>query len=159
MSNCSGCSSCSTCGGGSCEPEITKALKLNMVFDDQTDSGKCDATDEAISEALEGMKDFLNDNRIKIQYNSVKLINREQADLLGFKDLPTILINGRDIQADYKENTCKCHPDKVIKGWIYMGMEMDTPPKELVTDALIEAIYGKPEGKKEVECMCDGECS
>ncbi len=159
MSNCSGCSSCSTCGSGTCEPEITKALKLNMVFDDETDSEKCDATDAAINEALEGMRDFLNDNRIKVQYNSVKLINREQAELLGFKDLPTILINGTDIQPNYKENTCKCHPDQLIKGWIYMGMEMDTPPKELVTDALIESIYGKPDKKQETECQCDGECN
>ncbi|HKL11084.1 MAG TPA: DUF2703 domain-containing protein [Clostridia bacterium] len=159
MSNCSGCSSCSTCGGGTCEPEITKMLKLNMVFDDETDSEKCDAMDGAVNEALESMRDFLNENRIKIQYSSVKLINREQAELLGFENLPTILINGTDIQPGYKENTCKCHPDQVIKGWIYMGMEMDTPPKELITDALIEAIYGKPE-KKELEvCDCSGESS
>lgn len=154
MNKCSGCSACS---GGSCEPEITKTLKLNMVFDEGTDQEKCTALDGSILEALESMRSFFDENRIRIQYNSVKLINEEQADLLGFKDLPTILINGRDIQPDYKATACKCHGDEEIKGWIYKGMEHEIPPKELVVDALIEALYGKPE--EAPSCGCDGTCA
>lgn len=155
----SNCSNCSTCGGGTCEPEITKTVKLNMVFDDGTDTGKREDMNQTILNALESMRTFLDDNRIRIQFNSVKLINEEQAKLLGFGTLPTILINGADIQPEYKENPCVCCAEKEITGWMYKGIEFEIPPKELVIDALIETIYGKPEAVLKTDCQCSGGCN
>ena len=60
---------------------------------------------------------------------------------------PTIRVNGKDIDVEYKESLCECCGDLCgddcdCRVWTYQGEEYTIPPKALIVNAILAEVYG-----------------
>ena len=83
--------------------------------------------------------------------NKVNIITKELAFEYEFVSSPTIRINGKDIAIDVRESSCKdcgdlCGDDVDCRVWSYEGEDYTEPPKELIINAILKAVYGEKEG-------------
>ena len=76
----------------------------------------------------------------------------EQAVSLGFLSSPTLRINGRDLQLDFKENYCAtCSQvsgtQTDCRVWLYQGEEYSAPPKAMIIEAVLQEVYGSTQSE------------
>lgn len=69
---------------------------------------------------------------------------------------PTIRINGHDIDADIRETVCEscgdlCGDTIDCRIWTYGGVEYSQPPKAMIVNALLQAVYGVSRQPEEQE--------
>lgn len=69
------------------------------------------------------------------------------AEAHKFLSSPTIRINGQDIQLEVKESLCEscgdlCGDVVDCRVWIYQGLEYTVPPKGMIIEAILKAVYG-----------------
>lgn len=84
---------------------------------------------------------------VQVTLQKTHVQSLEQAQALGFISSPTIRLNGQDIQLELKENACPSCSE--LSGaptncriWVYQGQEYSVPPKEMIVDAILKAMYG-----------------
>jgi len=161
-----GCCSCTTCGTGAADgtsccpdggPAGEKELLIEFLYLDTSVCTRCRGTEEALAEALAEVAGVLRATGTKVQVRKIHVQSEEQARELGFVSSPTIRINGRDIQLEVKESLCAscgdlCGEDVDCRVWVYQGREYTVPPKGMIIDAVLRAVYGgKEEGEVKVE--------
>ncbi|MDO6354834.1 DUF2703 domain-containing protein [Caloramator sp. CAR-1] len=152
--------SCCSCGSACCGEVNTKVNKRKLVIDflylDLTSCDRCMKTDDTLDEALNEVKRVLEATGIEVVVNKINITNEDLAKKYKFVSSPTIRINGRDIQMDIKESPCKacgdlCGDDVDCRVWVYQGKEYDFPPKEMIIESILKAVYGGSETVKEEE--------
>ena len=81
-----------------------------------------------------------------MQYKKVEMSTAELAREHRFLSSPTIRVNGRDIGGPVKENDCGCCSD--ISGtdvdcrvWESEGQTYEVPPKELLAEEILKAVF------------------
>ena len=88
--------------------------------------------------------------------NKINVNTEELAITHKFVSSPTIRVNGHDIQADVKETLCEscgdlCGDDVDCRVWIYEGHEYTVPPKAMIIESILKAVYGGYSGKPVAE--------
>ena len=74
------------------------------------------------------------------------MISKELAYEYKFLSSPTIRINGKDIEIEVKESSCKecgdlCGDEVDCRVFTYDGKEYSQPPKEFIINAILREVY------------------
>lgn len=128
------------------ETEAKKVLDVDFLYIDLNECGRCKGTDAALDEALSEARLALSSTGVEIRLNKTLVKTRQQAIDARFASSPTIKVNGKDIAPAIAETGCKecgdlCGDDVDCRVWHYNGKQYLTPPKALIIDALLAALY------------------
>lgn len=143
------CSGLDCCGTMSQKRTVTidfLYLDLNMCI-------PCQGTESALDEALEEVSKVLEATGVEVIVNKIHITTEQQAEELKLLSSPTIRINGQDIQIKVRESLCSscgdlCGDDIDCRVWVYRGKEYTVPPKAMLVEAILKAVYG--EGKDQM---------
>lgn len=149
----SGRSCCCSGGSDCCSPKekehLLKPLIIDFLYLDLSVCSRCRGTDKVLDEAIADVAQVLRAAGMSIAVNKINITTRELAIRHRFVSSPTIRINGQDIDADVKETKCEscgdlCGDAVDCRVWTYQGVEYTEPPKPMIVNALLGAVYGTP---------------
>ncbi|MDD2189503.1 MAG: DUF2703 domain-containing protein [Eubacteriales bacterium] len=148
MSNC--CCSSENC----CQPQPKKPITIDFLFLDTTVCGRCQDTEKSLDEAVSSVAVVLNAAGYEVKVNKVNIVTRDLAIQHRFISSPTIRVNGNDIAVELRESVCEdcgelCGDTVDCRVWVYNGVEYNSPPKELIVDAILLKVYGTNQGRPE----------
>lgn len=143
---------CCSCGCG--EPAEKKAL-VEYLYLDLSACDRCIGTDEVLDEVMMTLTPALKLAGFEVEYNKTEIKTAELAEKYRFLSSPTIRVNGQDICGPVKENSCGCCSeisgnDVDCRVFEYNGETYEVPPKEMLAEAILKSIFGKPESG----CSC-----
>ena len=136
--------------GCTCCGETTDASVKNIVVDflylDLDTCGRCMGADAVLDAATDDLKDILRQLGYTLTVNKVNIQTADMAEQYRFVSSPTIRVNGADICADVTENACQdcgdiCGCDTTCRVFTYAGKPYDSPPKAMIMDGIMRAVY------------------
>lgn len=132
----------SCCGAGT----GAKNIRIDFLYLDLHSCGRCGDTSVSLDEAVSEVCGVLTTLGFTLSVNKVRISSPELATQYRFMSSPTIRVNGKDICTDLKENDCKdcgdlCRSDVDCRVFAYEGKDYDVPPKAMIVDAILRAIY------------------
>ncbi len=141
------------CGGG-CVPE--KTVLVEYLYLDLNTCDRCIGTDLELVEVLDVLNPALRLAGHEVQYRKIEMSTAELARRYRFLSSPTIRVNGKDIGGPVRENGCSCcgeisGTDVDCRVWEAEGQTYEVPPRELLAEGILRAVFGKAEGG----CSCD----
>ena len=144
-----GCCSGSTgCCGSQAEIKVErKQIVIDFLFLDLSVCTRCQGAESSLDEALKDVSNVLEATGTDVVINKVNVNTEELAVKYKFLTSPTIRVNGRDIQMDYKESLCEscgdlCGDEVDCRVWIYQGIEYNEPPKAMIIEGILRTVYG-----------------
>ncbi len=130
--------------------ETKRQINIEFLYLDLSTCEPCKTSDENIVSALDEVAAVVRASGIELTLNRIHVETAKQALELGFQTSPTIRINGRDLQLDFKE--AHCHSCSEISGtetscrvWNFQGNEYKYLPKAMLVGAILREIYGNSE--------------
>ena len=133
-----------------------RRLDIDFLYLDLNVCDRCQDTGSTLEEAIEEVTQVLETTSIEIALNKVHVTSEEQAVALGFLVSPTIRVNGRDIQMNFRESLCdscgtlcECEGGVSCREWEYQGQWYTAPPKGLIIEAILREVYGGVGDKRE----------
>lgn len=132
-----------------------RRITVDFLYLDLNTCSRCKATDAAVKEAAAECAGVLRTLGCKITVNSVNVTSAETAEEYRFRSSPTIRVNGRDICPSVEENNCAdcgdiCGTGTDCRVFVWKGKKYNQPPKAMVTDAILRAVY-RPQKAREQE--------
>jgi len=123
-----------------------KRIAVDFLYLDLNTCSRCKATDTAVKEAAAECSGVLRTLGYAVTVNSVNITSAEMAEEYRFRSSPTIRVNGRDICPAVEENNCAdcgdiCGSDTDCRMFVWKGKKYNQPPKAMVTDAILRAVY------------------
>ena len=126
-----------------------RRLKIDFLYLDLSVCERCQDSESTLEEAIEEVARVLETTGVEVILNKIQVMNEEQAVGLGFLVSPTIRLNGRDIQMNFRESLCEscgtlceCEGGVSCREWKYQGQWTTTPPKGLIIEAILKELYG-----------------
>ena len=171
---------CCSCG---CEATPEKKVIIEYLYLDLQTCDRCIGTDNVLDEVVLTITPALKLAGYEVEYRKIEMETAKVAEQYRFLSSPTIRVNGQDICKSVAENSCGCCSD--ISGtdvdrrvFEYNGESYEVPPKEMLAEAILNAVfeqieagcscskYELPEnlktfykGKKSKSgCSCGGSC-
>lgn len=140
-----GCCACS--GGCCCGEQEKKQLVIDFLYLDLSVCSRCQGAEKNLEEALAEVSGVLEAAGFAVVVNKIRITSPELAEKYRFVSSPTIRINGVDLDLEAKETSCRecgelCGDDVDCRVWIYEGIEYTAPPKVLIINAILKAVYG-----------------
>ncbi len=136
-----------SCGGG-CNK--TKTVLVEYLYLDLKTCERCVGTDQVLDEVILVLTPALALAGYSLEYRKLEMTTRELAIQHRFLSSPTIRVNGRDICASVAENDCGCCGE--ISGtqvdcrvFEYGGETYEVPPKAMIAEGILAAIFGTKE--------------
>jgi NAD-dependent dihydropyrimidine dehydrogenase PreA subunit len=172
--------SCCSCG---CGEDTEKKISVEYLYLDLETCDRCIGTDNVLDDVMLTISPALNITGFEVEYNKIEMKTAEIASQYKFLSSPTIRVNGQDICQSVSENSCGCCSD--ISGtdvscrvFEYNEKTYEVPPKEMLAEAILNAVFGEVEnpcscgeyelpenlreffeGKKnKSNCTCGGNC-
>ena len=124
-----------------------RRLDIDFLYLDVSICTRCQGTEDSLEEALDEVTRVLEATGTEVSVRKIHITNEELARAHRFVSSPTIRVNGRDIQLDVKESQCEscgdlCGDEVDCRIWVYQGREYTSPPKAMIVDAILRAVYG-----------------
>lgn len=137
---------CSTSNCCETKPKKSKLL-IDFLYLDLSVCERCQGTENNLDAAIREVSTVLKSAGFEILVNKVNINSKELAIKYEFLSSPTIRINGKDIELEVKETSCKecgdlCGDDVDCRVWEYDGNEYREPPKEMIVNAILKEVYG-----------------
>ena len=133
-----------------------RRLDIDFMYLDLSVCERCQDTESTLDEAIEEVAQVLETTGIEVALNKIHVTSEEQAVALGFLVSPTIRVNGRDIQMNFRESPCEscgtlceCEGGVSCREWEYQGQWYTAPPKGLIIEAILKDVYGGAGGGRE----------
>lgn len=133
-----------------------RRLDIEFLYLDLSVCERCQDTETTLEEAIEEVARVLETTGVEVVLNKTHVTSEEQAVALGFLVSPTIRVNGRDIQLNFRESLCdscgalcECEGGVSCREWEHQGQWYTAPPKGLVVDAILKEVYGGTGEKRE----------
>jgi hypothetical protein len=125
-------------------------LTIEFLYLDVTRCKRCKGANHRLEEALSLMAPVLEASGFDTIVRKVHVQSPRQAAALGFVVSPTIRVNGRDIQLNWRQTPCddcskECATEVSCREWEYRGQWYTVPPKELIIHAILREVYGHEE--------------
>lgn len=147
---CSGTSGCCGVISDNVGKEIkinNKQITIDFLYLDLSVCTRCQGTDNSLDEALSEIAKVLEATGNEVIVNKVEINSEELAIAYKFVSSPTIRVNGYDIQMNVKESLCEscgdlCGDEVDCRVWVYAGQEYNVPPKAMIIEAILKAVYG-----------------
>ncbi len=138
------------CGSESATQAQGTSLDIEFMYIDLSVCTRCQGTETSLEEAILEVTQILEATGVEVAVGKVHVRSEEQAADMGFAVSPTIRINGQDIQMDWRESPCDscgklcdCAGGVSCREWEYQGQWYTVPPKGLIIDAILRAVYGR----------------
>jgi hypothetical protein len=154
-------SSCCSGSSGCCssKEEVRterKKITIDFLFLDLSVCTRCQGAESNLDEALKDVSNVLEATGTDVVINKVNVNTEELAVKYKFLTSPTIRVNGRDIQMEYKESLCEscgdlCGDEVDCRVWIYQGNEYTEPPKAMIIEGILKEVYGGSSNSNFVE--------
>ncbi|HPW40777.1 MAG TPA: DUF2703 domain-containing protein [Bacillota bacterium] len=151
-----GCCSCGPgcCGGEAPKQANNKQVVIDFLFLDLSVCEWCKGTDKSLEDALADVSNVLQASGVEVILNKINVTTEELAIKHKFVSSPTIRVNGRDIQMEVRERLCDscgdlCGDNVDCRVWVYNGKEYTIPPKALIIEGILKAVYGGDTKKSE----------
>lgn len=177
-------SACTECGfcGCDCGTSTAKSVLVEYLYLDLNTCDRCIGTDQELVDVMAVLTPALQLAGNEVEYRKVEMSTAELAQQYRFLSSPTIRVNGLDIGGPVKENDCGCcgeisGTDVDCRVWEVEGQTYEVPPKELLAEEILRAVFGKTEGgcgcgayeipknlktfyegKDRSDCSCGGAC-
>ncbi len=145
-------SSCCSGSAGCCsnKGEVKterKKITIDFLFLDLSVCTRCQGAESNLDESLKDVQNVLEATGTDVVINKVNVNTEELAVKYKFLTSPTIRVNGRDIQMEYKESLCEscgdlCGDEVDCRVWIYQGNEYTEPPKAMIIEGILKEVYG-----------------
>lgn len=127
--------------------EYTRAtVTVDFLYLDTESCERCRGTEQALETALTRVEPILESLAVGVVVRDIHVDTLAAAKATQLAVSPTIRINGRDIQPDYRENNCEscgdlcaCPGEIDCRLWHHRGEEYTTPPIEFLVAALVRA--------------------
>lgn len=124
-----------------------KKITIDFLFLDLSVCTRCQGAESNLDEALKDVSHVLEATGTDVVINKVNVNTEELAVKYKFLTSPTIRVNGRDIQMEYKESLCEscgdlCGDEVDCRVWIYQGNEYTEPPKAMIIEGILKEVYG-----------------
>lgn len=84
-----------------------RPLNIDFLYLDLSVCERCKDTETTLEEALEEVARVLKTTGVEVTLNKIHVRSEEQALAVGFLVSPTIRVNGRDIQMNFRESLCE----------------------------------------------------
>ncbi|MEA5093674.1 DUF2703 domain-containing protein [Sedimentibacter saalensis] len=144
------CSGSSGCCSNKEEVKVKverKKITIDFLFLDLSVCTRCQGAESNLDEALKDVSHVLEATGTDVVINKVNVNTEELAVKYKFLTSPTIRVNGRDIQMEYKESLCEscgdlCGDEVDCRVWIYQGNEYTEPPKAMIIEGILKEVYG-----------------
>ena len=147
------CSCSSGCCGNISDPDsgavnvAKKEIIIDFLYLDLSVCTRCQGAEHSLDEAIKEVGIVLEATGTAVKVNKINVDSAELAVVHKFLSSPTIRVNGQDIQMDYKESLCEscgdlCGEQADCRVWIYQGREYDVPPKAMIIEGILKAVYG-----------------
>jgi hypothetical protein len=122
-------------------------LTIEFLYLDLTECDRCKGTNQQLEDALSLLTPVLEAGGFETTVRATHVQSEQQAAALGFVVSPTIRVNGRDIQLNWRETPCQpcsqgCATEVACREWEYRGQWYTVPPRELIIDAILRDVYG-----------------
>ena len=146
--------SCCSCG---CEVAFEKKIVVAYLYLDLQTCDRCIGTDNVLDEVMMTLTPALQLAGYEVEYHKIKMETAQIAEQYQFRSSPTILVNGQDICQSVAENSCGCcsdisGTDVACRVFEYNGGTYEVPPKEMLAEAILQAVFGHAESG----CSCGG---
>jgi len=124
-----------------------KQLIIDFLFLDLSVCTRCQGTDSSLDAAITDIANILAATGYEVSVNKINVKTVELAEKFKFLSSPTIRINGQDIQLEVRESLCEscgdlCGDQVDCRVWIYQGREYNVPPKGMIIEGILKAVYG-----------------
>lgn len=133
----------------------TRAVTVDFLYLDREECTRCRDTDDVLDEAIDRVAPLLADLDVEIERRNVHVDSERAARMTGLTVSPTIRVDGRDVHADPLVSTCEscgdlcdCGEDIDCRLWAYRGEEYETPPVEMLIDAILRGAVTAAEDAK-----------
>lgn len=150
---------CCSCGSSCCDTTKEaktdkKSIVIDFLYLDVTVCERCQGADTSLDEALSEVANVLEATGVDVIVNKINVSNEELAKQYKFVSSPTIRVNEFDIQMDVKEDSCEscgdlCGDDVDCRVWVYQGKDYTVPPKAMIIESILKAVYGEKIRKQE----------
>ena len=111
---------------------------------------RCIGTDELLDEVITILTPALQLAGYTVKYSKKEMKTAELAIQQRFLSSPTIRVNRKDICGAIKENSCGCcseisGSDVACRVFEYKGETYEVPPKEMLAEAILRAVFAQAE--------------
>ena len=122
------------------------AVVVDLLYLDNRVCGRCQGAEAVLDQAVSELTPVLHATGRRMVVNRVNITTRELAREHRFVSSPTIRVNGHDIQPAGSESRCEacgtlCGDVVDCRTWDYNGEHFSTPPKALIVNAILSAVY------------------
>ena len=126
-----------------------RSIVIDFLYLDLEVCTRCQGTDDTLDQAVADVSQILHSAGTEVVINKVNVNTEELAIQYQFVSSPTIRIDGHDIAVDVHENQCDscgdlCGDTVDCRIWTWQGVDYTQPPKALIIDAILKAVYGGP---------------
>lgn len=127
--------------------EKKRRVEIDFLYLDLEVCSPCRSTESNIENALNDVAGILKITGVEVIVQKKHVESLEQAIQLGFLTSPTIRINGKDLQMEFKENHCAtCSQvsgtQTDCRVWLYRGQEFSAPPQPMIIEAVLQEVFG-----------------
>ena len=141
------CSGSTGCCSGKKEVKVErKKIIIDFLYLDLSVCTRCQGAESNLDEALKDVSNVLEATGTDVEINKVNVNTEALAVKYKFLTSPTIRVNGRDIQMEYKESLCEscgdlCGDEVDCRVWVYQGNEYTEPPKAMIIEGILKSVY------------------
>ncbi|MDD3832522.1 MAG: DUF2703 domain-containing protein [Oscillospiraceae bacterium] len=144
----------SRCSCG-CDCSSEKKAVIEYLYLDLQTCERCVGTDSILDEVMLVLTPAIKLAGFTVEYKKTEIKTAEIAIQRQFVSSPTIRVNGRDICKSVAENSCGCcseisGTDVSCRVFEYNEETYEVPPKEMVAEAILNAVFGQDEA----DCSC-----
>lgn len=142
------CSGSTGCCSGKEEVKVERRkIIIDFLYLDLSVCTRCQGAENNLDEALKDVSNVLEATGTDVAINKVNVNTEKLAVKYKFFTSPTIRVNGRDIQMEYKESLCEscgdlCGDEVDCRVWVYQGNEYTEPPKAMIIEGILKSVYG-----------------
>jgi len=132
-----------------------KKIIVEYFYLDLKTCDRCIGTDNVLDEVMLTLAPALKLAGYEVEYGKIEIETADLAEQHRFLSSPTIRVNGQDICKSVAENSCGCcsdisGTDVVCRVFEYNGESYEVPPKEMLAEAILNAVFGQTE----IGCSC-----
>jgi hypothetical protein len=125
-------------------------ITIDFLYLDLRECDRCKGTNEQLESALPIINQALKASGFEVELRKIHVQSVQQAAAMGFIVSPTIRVNNRDIQFNWRESPCdpcskECAREVSCREWEYGGQWYKVAPKELIIRAILREVYSNSE--------------
>ena len=124
---------------------LNNVISVEFLYLDLSHCGRCSGTSDVLTSALRTATPVLEALGYSVELKSIHVLSAEQAKELCFIASPTIRINGRDIQPEAYQSSCKecgelcnCAEGVDCRVWEWNGERTLTPQVGMIVGLLVD---------------------